>query len=282
MPSNVQREREALGLRLRQLRQEANLSGRALAALLGDGWSQSKVSKIEGAKQTPTRADIEAWCGALRRRAEIPELIRRLTALETLYAEHQRLLAAGMDAHQASIGDLEQRAQTIRVFDPGLIPGLLQTADYARTRIVEGAAFFGIEADADAAVAQRMARQAILYDSKKRLHFILTEAALTYRLAPADVMAAQIDRLVSVSAVRSVRLGVIPFDVRPGYAPMHGFWIHDDRLVRVETIGAQLTLTQAEEIRTYRRAFDALAASALHGAEARRLLARIGERLTDS
>lgn len=277
MPSNVQREREALGLRLRQLRQDADLSGRALAALLG--WSQSKVSKLETAAQTPTRADIETWCRALHRTAEIPELIRRLNALETLYAEYQRLIAAGMDTVQTSIGDLEQRAHTLRSFDPALIPGLLQTPDYARTRIMEGAAFFGVNADADAAVAERMRRQEILYDSKKRLHFVITEAVLTYRTAAADVMAAQIDRLLSVSAIRSVRLGIIPFDVRPGYAPMHAFWIHDERLVRVETMGAQLTLTQAEEIRTYRRAFDALAASAVHGGDARRLLTRIAGRL---
>lgn len=277
----MQREREALGLRLRQIRTDANLSGRALAAQLG--CSQAKVSKLETGAQTPTRADLEKWCTTLNRSAELPELLRRLTALETLYAEYEHTLKAGMDSVQSSIADLEQRAHTIRAFDAALIPGLLQTPDYARARITEGAAFFGIDVgDVDAAVAERMRRQAILYDSKKRFHFVITEATVTYRTAAPDVMAAQIDRLISASAGRNVRLGVIPFDARPGYAPIHGFWVHDDRLVRIETMGAQITLTQADEIRLYRKAFDRLATSALHGGEARRFLTRLAERLASN
>lgn len=277
MPSNVQRQREALGLRFRQLRKDAELSGRALAARLG--WPQSKVSKIETGRQSPTRADINAWCAALSRPQEAPDLLRQLRALETLYSEYQQRLRAGMDAAQRPIADIEARATTVRAFDPALVPGLLQTPDYARARITESAAFFGVDPELDEAIARRMQRQAVLYESKRRFHFVLTEAVITYRTAPPDVMAAQIDRLIAASSVRTVRLGIIPFSATPQYAPMHNFRIYDDELARVETVAAALTLTHAEEIATYRRAFDVLAASAVHGGEARRLLTRAAERL---
>lgn len=275
--SNVQREREALGLRLRQLRKDAGLSGRALAGRLS--WPQSKISKLETGRQTPTRADLQTWCTALDTTGELADLIRQLNALETLYGEYRQELRAGLDAMQRTVSDTEQRAHTIRAFDPALIPGLLQTPDYARTRIVEAAGFFGIGTDVDAVVAERMARQALLYDSKRRFHFVITEAALRYAVAPPDVMLAQVDRLISIASLRTVRLGIVGFDARPGYAPMHGWWIYDDEMVRVETILAALTLTQPDEIAMYRRAFDLLAASAVHGAEARRLLTQAADRL---
>lgn len=72
--SNFQRAREALGLRLRELRRDARLTGRQLAAV--HGWHPSKVSKIEGGKQTPSEADIEAWARACGQ----PELVDELTA----------------------------------------------------------------------------------------------------------------------------------------------------------------------------------------------------------
>lgn len=273
----MQRQREALGQRFRQLRKDAELSGRALATRLG--WPQSKISKIETGRQSPTRADIDAWCTALSRPQEAPDLLRQLRALETLYSEYQQRLRAGMDAAQRPIADIEARATTVRAFDPALVPGLLQTPDYARARITESATFFGLPPELDEAIAQRMQRQTVLYDSKRRFHFVLTEAVITYRTASPDVMAAQIDRLATVSALRNVRLGIIPFSAHPGYAPMHNFRIYDDELARIETVAAALTLTHADEIATYRRAFDLLASSAMHGPEARRMLTEASGRL---
>ena len=72
--SSFQRAREALGLRLRELRRDAQLTGRELAQ--SQGWHPSKVSKIEAGKQTPSQADIRAWAVACRR----PDLARDLVA----------------------------------------------------------------------------------------------------------------------------------------------------------------------------------------------------------
>jgi len=58
--STVHQAREALGHRLRDLRKDAGLTGRQLA--LAAGWHNSKVSKIEYGRQTPTEDDIRLWC----------------------------------------------------------------------------------------------------------------------------------------------------------------------------------------------------------------------------
>jgi ribosome-binding protein aMBF1 (putative translation factor) len=60
--SSVHEARDALGKRLRELRQRAGLTGTQLAESLS--WPQSKVSKLETARQTPNEDDIRAWAQA--------------------------------------------------------------------------------------------------------------------------------------------------------------------------------------------------------------------------
>lgn len=279
MPSAVQRSREALGLRLRQLRKDADdgLTVRAFAERLG--WPHSKVSKIETGRQTPTRSDITAWCDALDRADAAPELIRLLASLESLYREYRQQLRAGARALQATLGDLETRTDTLRIVETSVLPGLLQTPDYARAMIAEAIAFHGGTDDLDAAVAQRMARQAVLYDTGRRFHFVIAEAALWHRVAPPEVMAAQADRLVPLTASRNIRLGIVPLAGEWRLSPAHPFWIYDDQLVVIETIAAELRLTQPDEVNAYMRAFEAYAASAVYGPAARRILAGVVDRL---
>jgi Domain of unknown function (DUF5753) len=154
------------------------------------------------------------------------------------------------------------------------VPGLLQTADYARARLEEGLAEIGAADDVDDAVAARMPRQQVLYRSGRRFHFVMTESALRYRLCPAEVMAGQLDRLVSVATMKTIRFGVIPFEVQLPVAPVHGFWIYDDRLVYVEHLTAELKLTQPTEIATYMALFTKLAEVARYDADARAVITR--------
>lgn len=87
--SSFQRAREALGLRLREIRRDARLPGRQLAAV--HGWHPSKISKIEGGKQTPSEADIEAWAQACGQPELVGELIACLRTLEGQYVEFRRM-----------------------------------------------------------------------------------------------------------------------------------------------------------------------------------------------
>ncbi|PZF86051.1 helix-turn-helix domain-containing protein [Jiangella anatolica] len=269
--SSFQREREALGQRLRELRIEAQLTGRALAQRAG-GWPSSKISKIEFGKQTPSGRDIELWtmqCGASER---LPELLGALHALETHYQEHRRQFHAGMARHQRDYAAMEANTELIRNFESSCVSGLLQTPDYARFRLVEAVTYNGSPDDLDAAVMARMERQQVLYASGKRFHIVMTEAALRYRLCPPAVMEGQLDRLVSASTMRSVRLGVIPFDVTCPVMPVHGFWLFDEQLVRAETFTAELHITESSELRAYARVFNDLAGAAVYDTEVRNLI----------
>ena len=121
----------------------------------------------------------------------------------------------------------------------------------------------------------RLRRQEILYRPDKRFHFVVTEAALRFRLCADDAMLAQLERLVALTAMRNVKLGIIGFDTQYAIGPWHGFWIFDEDLVTVETYSAELNLAQPQEIEVYRAVFDQLAAVASYGSEARAIILRV-------
>jgi transcriptional regulator with XRE-family HTH domain len=267
---NVQEARTALGKRLRELRQQAGFTGTQLAESLS--WPQSKISKLETARQTPTDDDIRAWTRATGSDAHTEELLTALHTLEAQHAEWQRVLRPGLQPHQAEIADLDTKTRLFRVFEATVVPGLLQTAEYARARLAQGVILYGASNDIDEAVQARMRRQELLYRSDKKFHFVITEVALRLRLCAPEAMLAQLDRLVSLSALQNVRLGIISADTQYVVGPWHGFWLRDNERVRVETFSAELNLVQAAEIAFYSKIFEQFAAVASYGHSARAII----------
>jgi transcriptional regulator with XRE-family HTH domain len=268
--SNVHEARIALGHRLHELRTAANLNGRQLAELLS--WPASKISKLENGRQTPSDDDIRVWARATGSEAETEALLASLHTLEVQHAEWRRILHAGIRPRQNELADLDQQTKLFRVFESTVIPGLLQTAEYARIRIAEGIRVFNLTNDINEAVAGRIRRQEILYRPDKRFYFVLTEAALRIRLCPPEVMLGQLDRLISLAALPNVKLGIIGFETQYATSPWHGFWMYDTDRVLVETYSAALTLAQPPEIELYARVFDELAAVASYGRAARAII----------
>jgi len=271
--SNVHEARTALGSRLRELRQQADLTGRQLAESLS--WQASKISKIENGKQTPSDDDIVAWTEATGSKAERADLLASLHTLEVQHAEWQRQLRTGLKPHQNEIAEINARTRLFRVFESTYVPGLLQTAEYARSRFAQSITVFKVPNDINEAVRARMQRQDVLYRPEKRFHFVLTEAALRYRLCPPEIMLGQLDRLVSMSALPNVKLGIIGFETAYVIAPAHGFWLLGDERVMVETFSAELNLAQPQETSLYSTIFDSLAAVASYGRAARAILTRV-------
>lgn len=270
--SNVLEARNALGKRLRELRLRAGLSGRELAESLS--WARSKVSKLENGHQTPTDNDIRAWTGATDSENEAESLLVSLHTLEVQHADWQRILRSGIRPRQNKLAELDRQTKLFRAFEVTVIPGLLQTPGYARARFAESIRRLKVPNDIDEAVQGRIARQEILHRPDKRFHFVLTEAALRYRLCPPDVMLSQLGHLISLTALPNVRLGVISFETKYVTSPWHGFWIYDNDKVLVETMSAALDLRQPEEIEIYSGAFDQLAAVASYGRSARAIITR--------
>jgi transcriptional regulator with XRE-family HTH domain len=278
LSSNLQQAREALGARLRELRRASGLNGKQFAAKLG-WYGASRVSKLELGQQTPSDQDLVAWITACNAPEALAELRIQLNAVETFYSEWKRRLFTGIHARQRELVELNAETTAFRVFDCGALPGLLQTSDYARSGFENDAALLRVPPKVDEAVLLRIRMQELLHIPGKRFHFVLTEAALRYELAPREVMLGQLDKLLVATALRNVRLGIIPFGVPLGPAPQHGFWIYDERLVLVETFAAELRLTQPGEIDLYVRVFDQMAKAAVYGDQARRLISHIARTL---
>jgi hypothetical protein len=237
------------------------------------------VSKLENGKQTPTDDDIRAWTRATNSEGETEALLASLHTLEVQHAEWQRQLKVGLKPHQQEIADINAKTRLFRVFESTFMPGLLQTAEYARHRFAQSITVFKVRNDIDEAVAARVQRQDILYRPDKRFHFVLTEAALRYRLCPPEIMLGQLDRLVSLSALPNVKLGIIGFETAYVVAPAHGFWLLDNDRVMVETFSAELNLAQSQELALYSGIFESLAGVASYGRSARAIINRVIEDL---
>jgi transcriptional regulator with XRE-family HTH domain len=258
--------------RLRQLRQRAGLSGKSLAAAVG--WQPSKVSRVEHGRQRPTTVDIEAWtraCGADP--DNTAALLALLTDLESVHRDWKLRMRHGQSPVQADYNQIVANSSLIRHFETAYIPGLLQTADYARRVLDEMVDLHGLSVtDVDEAVATRMRRQHMLYDAGKNFEFLLAESALRWMLCPSQVMAAQLDRLQTAMSLPNVRFGIVPFGVQLPVTPQNSFQLYDD-LAIVETFIGE-TVHRGPEADTYARVMDLLWSEAVTGAQARRLIVR--------
>lgn len=155
-----------------------------------------------------------------------------------------------------------------------LVPGLLQTSEYARAVFRQLAELYGPR-DVEAAVHERLRRQELLYQPGRDFRFLITEAALRARLTPPGVHRAQLDRLLVVSGLESVRLAVLPWSAELPKATTHSFDLFDDRLVLVETINAELAIREPEDIALYARLFELYWEAAAHGEQAAALISRV-------
>ncbi|NNH73948.1 helix-turn-helix domain-containing protein [Nocardia uniformis] len=270
MTSAAHEAREALGIRLRELRRDAGLTGRRLAELAG--WHESKTSRIEYGKQTPSEADLRAWCEHTDSRDHLPDLIATLRNLQAAYMEWRRILGTGTKRRQKVQVKLEAEARAMRWYEPSLVPGLLQTPAYIKEVLTCVIRFNAIPDDLEQGLTARIERQQVLYHGTRRFSFVIAEQVLQTTLGNDSVMLGQLDRLLSVMALPRVSIGIVPRrNVIEALAP-NGFVIYDNRLVQAETVTAELSISQPREIALYGKLFTQLAAQAVYGEAARVLI----------
>lgn len=265
----------SLGARLKELR--AGLSQRELAVRLG--WPQSKVSKLEGGRQTATTEDLAAWAEAVGQAAAVEELLARLQGMESHSRSWRRQLRAGHRPVQDALTVEYERSTLLRAWEGAMVVGLLQTPDYARQIFARYAELHRSPRDLDDAVRARVKRQELLYQPGRVFHIVMWEAALHAGVCPPHVLASQLDRLVGVIGLDTVKLGIVPFGAQVAVPPANGFWLYDDRLAIVEDWHTELWLDDAESVTLYRRVWGSLADSAVYGSHAHTLIARARARL---
>lgn len=259
-------------MRLREIRKDASLTGRSLAELVR--WHFTKVSRIENGRQTPTEQGIRAWCMACNAEDQIPDLLASVRAIESMYLEWRRQTRAGMKRLMLSSVPLYERTRLFRIYEHNIIPGLFQTAEYSAAMLSYFVELFDAPNDIDAAVEARMERQRIVYSGDRRFLMVIEEQALRARVGSLETMIGQLDRVLAITSLPRVSLGIIPQAApRKTFASV-GFWIYDEVMVGVETPSASLEVTQPREIRLYARMFEQLQLSAVYGKPARDLVNR--------
>lgn len=261
---------DELAQTLRQLRQAAGLSGEAAGKAAG--FSQAKISRMETGATVPTEKDVAVLAEVYRAPAEV---WRRLAGLAADMRESNRrvVLNRGGTDFQARIARIEQASEHVRTFTPTVVPGLLQTAAYARAIFSSGTLS---PAEVDAAVADRMERQQLLGAAGHRFTLLTTDGALGWCAGSPAVMAAQADRLAAAQPT-NVCVGVIPWGAPATVFPMHTWDIYDQRGVIVGLVSSTALLTNLQDVAAYDTMFTALERMAVFGAQARAVFEQIAE-----
>jgi transcriptional regulator with XRE-family HTH domain len=272
-------KRRRLATELRLLRDLSGLTGRELAPRIGI--SQSKISRIEAGTALPSAAEVAGWAKAVGAPEETRRLLESLTDAARTEVDTWQAALEGRSHLQDDVRELEATARRTRSFQPYLVPGLLQTPDYAQrvfTMFKERVP--GI--DVPSAVAGRMSRQLALYEEGKEFEFIITDGALRWRPGPPRLLLAQLDRIAAMSTKDNLSIGIIPLlHVEATASISNGFVMYeaDDAsvspVVLVETTHAGLTVRAADDVQAYRERWSALSRMARFGDEARAFLTEL-------
>lgn len=268
--STIAAPTDELSTALRRLRRDANLSGMEAAGQAG--FSQPKISRFETGRQVPTPAEVRTLCKVYKARAEVRR--RLLDLVNDLRQETKKartVLARGASRLQKRIGRIEESSAMIRSFHPGVVPGLLQTVDYARTIANDGMD----EEQLEAFVAARLARQTSVLGSERDVHVVLTEGPLRWHIGSPLIMAAQLDRLAAETHRPNLRLGVITWTTPVTMQVLHGFHIYDQRVAIIGTETATAFIIDPQDIADYEGRFAAFAEAAVYGAQAKNVFDRI-------
>jgi transcriptional regulator with XRE-family HTH domain len=252
--------RRQLGAELRRIRDHAQ---RTVADVAGElGWSESKLSRIETAHTGIRKSDLERLLGVYgcdertRMRLDAVSVRARQRAWWEAYGD------VLPDAYETYIG-FEAEAASISTYQAQLVPGLLQTAEYA-TAVMR--AFLDDRSDViEQRVQVRMARQAVLTrEPAPRLSVILDEAVLRRPIGGTKVFRRQLLRLIEASERPTVTVGVLPFSIGAHRALDGSFVLldfaaeSDPPLAYSEGMTGGVFRYRPDDVASYGATFDAL------------------------
>ena len=281
------KQRDELAAGLRRLRSLAGQSGRELGALIGV--DQSTVSRIERGEQRVTLAQVAAWVKATGASDEDHAAVLALAEAAIVGPASWADVGESGDTNlQTETAKLEADSRLLSFYLPAAIPGLLQTAAYARRLFVSGP-LGGALPNIPKRVMDRMERQRVLYDESKRFRFVIPEAVLRWPYGPPDDPAVldehreQLARVEWATARPNIDLGILPLAPSAPWRSA-GFVIYDEMTddepqVHLEWLTRPFAVTGIEALDMTRRAFANLMAASVTGDEARRLITAAAESL---
>ncbi|MCW2904265.1 MAG: transcriptional regulator, family [Streptosporangiaceae bacterium] len=250
-----------LAFDVRRYRLEAGLSQPQLGKIMG--CAKQTVNNVEAGLRPPT----EWQCRELDKHFATKGHFHRILTYARL--NHDPDWFRQYTAYEA-------RASMLKIYEGQLVPGLLQTPDYARVCLLAGRI-----PDLDAAVAARMARQEILTGRDAAETWVLIdEAVLHRRVGGADIMRAQLARLVEIADVPHVTIRVIPWSAG-AHQGMDGAFkvitVREGDVAFVEAPNGGRLILPGSEVRAFAVRYDRIGAKALPEDSSRSLLARLME-----
>ncbi|UUU22893.1 helix-turn-helix domain-containing protein [Streptomyces sp. DSM 40750] len=281
MASNVNPtvRRRRLGQELRRLRELKGMTAEEVAERLLV--SQSKISRLENGRRSISQRDVRDLCGVYE--VEDQRVVDSLMQMAKDSRQQGWWHAFGDVPYSVYIG-LETDAASLRVYDPQVVPGLLQTRPYAEA-LIAGALPETTPGDIDRRVQVRLRRQERISapESPLRLWTVLDEAALRRVVGNRSLMREQLEYLVEQSQLPHVTVQVIPFDMgaHPGlngqYAILEFPDASDSSVVYIEGVTSDLYLEKPTDVQKYSVMYEHLRAQALNVDQSRQFIADIAK-----
>ncbi|MFK0151485.1 helix-turn-helix domain-containing protein [Streptomyces sp. NPDC090493] len=277
MASNVNPtvRRRRLGQELRRLRELKGMTAEEVAERLLV--SQSKISRLENGRRSISQRDVRDLCGVYE--VEDQRVVESLMEMARDSRQQGWWHAFGDIPYSVYIG-LETDAESLRVYEPQLVTGLLQTRAYAEA-LVQGALPETSPADIEKRVQVRMRRQERITAEHNplRLWVVLDEAALRRLVGNRLVMREQLEYLIEMSQQPHITVQVLPFEcgAHPGlngqYAILEFADAADSSVVYLEGVTSDLYLEKAHDVQKYAVMYEHLRAQSLNVEQSRQFIA---------
>lgn len=285
MASNVNPtvRRRRLGQELRRLRELKGMTAEEVAERLLV--SQSKISRLENGRRSISQRDVRDLCGVYE--VEDQRIVDSLMEMARDSRQQGWWHTFGDIPYSVYIG-LETDAESLRVYEPQLVTGLLQTRAYAEA-LVQGALPETSTAEIEKRVQVRMRRQERITaeGNPLRLWVVLDEAALKRVVGSRLVMREQLEHLIEMSQLPHVTVQVLPFEVgaHPGlngqYAILEFTDAADSSVVYLEGVTSDLYLEKAQDVQKYAVMYEHLRAQSLNVEQSRQYISDVAKTYAD-
>jgi transcriptional regulator with XRE-family HTH domain len=275
-----------LAVELRRLRERSGLTGDEVAQRLG--WSGSKISRIElhrtGVKQDDLRKLLDLYHVGEPHRGELFALARESSEKNRL-----QMATASFPPEYAEHLHAEAEAESVWNWEPQIVPGLLQTEDYARAMMRGWQLMFALPpSDLERRVQARLLRQQLLTgDQPLELSVVIDESVLRRRFGSKPIMNHQLRRLAEASELPNIELRVLPLDgdhpIGTGafyylrFAQVHEVLLHD--IVIIEHLMGDYYLEGDDDTNKFRVTFERLVESSHDPVLSRELISRTAQQV---
>ncbi|MFF3607437.1 helix-turn-helix domain-containing protein [Streptomyces sp. NPDC002463] len=282
MASNVNPtvRRRRLGQELRKLREAKNMTAEQVAERLLV--SQSKISRLENGRRSISQRDVRDLCGVYE--VEDERMVDSLMQMAKDSRQQGWWHAFGDIPYSVYIG-LETDAESLRMYESQIIPGLLQTPAYAEA-VISGAMPESAPADIEKRVTVRTRRQERIRDEERplRLWAVIDEGALHRIVGSRQLMVDQLEHLIEQSHLPHVTVQVIPFEMgaHPGISGQYSILefpdTSDSSVVYIEGVTSDLYLEKAQDVGKYSVMYEHLRAQALNVDQTREFISKMAKK----